>query len=284
LTKNIARSIVLVLSLMALTAAAPGFERQERDLKNLKVLIYTRNGKGYVHASIPDAVAGLKKLAARHNFIAVATDDATVFTDDNLKQYSLLIFASTNNDVFDTDEQRLAFRRYIQAGGGLVGIHSVVGTERSWKWFKTLIGGTFVWHPRFQRYRLVVVDPDHPSVAGMPPVWEKEDECYFQKEMHPGIHTIMAHDLTSLDQQDKEKIATHAGPYSELYPAVWHHAFDGGYVWITALGHHQKDYEDATFMQHLLNGIRFIAGQAGKPDYARAYATNRDEPVRNNIK
>lgn len=249
---------------------------QEKNLNAINVLVYTKNGKGYVHDNIPFAVDCIKKLAQENKFSADVSSDPSVFTKENLKKYTLLIFTSTNNDVFDTDEQRLAFRQYIEAGGGFVGIHSVVGTERNWKWFKMMLGGSFAWHPKFQRYRIVTIDQSHPTVSGLPKVWEKEDECYFQKEMYPGIQTVMAHDLTSLNENEREKITAHAGPYTELYPAVWHQKFDGGYIWITALGHDKKDYEDPLFVRHIRNGIDFIAGQVKKPDYTKAYATTKD--------
>lgn len=268
----------LVLTITSASNPAP---RQEKvNWKKVNVLVYTKNGKGYVHENIPYAVACIRKLAMQHGFKADTSSSPSVFTTENLKQYTVIIFASTNNDVFDTDAQRLAFRRYIEAGGGFVGIHSVVGTERNWRWFKALAGGSFVWHPKFQRYRIVATDPTHASLAGIPRVWEKEDECYFQKEMNPAIHTIMAHDLTSLNENDKEKIMAHAGPFTELYPAVWHHRYDGGPVWITALGHHKNDYEDPLFVQHIFNGIAFVAGQVKKHDPEKAYATVKDEPVR----
>jgi uncharacterized protein len=143
-----------------------------------------------------------------------------------------------------------------------------------------MIGGTFVWHPKFQRYKIVVTDAGHPSVDGLPSSWEKEDECYFTKEMYPGIHTIMCHDLTSLDEADKEKVASLAGPFTELYPAVWTQQFDGGTIWITALGHDKKDYEDPIFVKHILNGIRFVVSKSKKTDLSKAYATSRDEAVR----
>src|SRR5690606_40481805 len=57
----------------------------------------------------------------QHGFSVDATDDPTVFTDENLKKYDALVFSNTNNDVFDTDAQRVALMRYIQAGGGFVG-------------------------------------------------------------------------------------------------------------------------------------------------------------------
>lgn len=278
--KTLTGRLTISLLLIAFSGVHAHGQKKTPNWKKVNVLIYTKNGKGYVHDNIPYAVDCIKKLAAQHGFTATTTDDPALFTATNLQQYSLLIFTSTNNDVFDTDEQRLAFRHYIEAGGGFVGIHSVVGTERNWRWFKMMLGGTFAWHPKFQKYRITVIDDDHPSVSGLPKIWEKEDECYFQKEMYPGIHTIMAHDLTSLNENEKEKILAHAGPYAEFYPAVWHQQFDGGHIWITALGHDKKDYEDPLFVTHIFNGIRFIASQVETPDLKKAYAVSKDDPLK----
>src|SRR3546814_13423510 len=65
----------------------------------------------------------------------------------------------------DTDAQRVALMRYIQAGGGFVGIHSASGTERKWKWFKQLLGATFYWHDKYQPFTVNIIDAKHPSVA-----------------------------------------------------------------------------------------------------------------------
>lgn len=269
------------VSALVLTLSSSRYTSQEiPELKNRNILVYTKNGKGYVHENIPSAIACIKKLGGQHSFNVDASEDPAIFSTQNLKKYAVIIFASTNNDVFDTDEQRVAFRKYIESGGGFVGIHSVVGTERNWKWFKNMVGGTFVWHPKYQSYKIVIVDPKHPSVSGMPDIWKKEDECYFQKEMNPAIQTIMAHDLTSLNKTDSAKIATSAGPYTQLYPAVWSHQFDGGSVWVTALGHDKKDYEDEVFIRHLLNGITFVASRVKKLNVEKAYATTKDDAIR----
>ena len=185
--------------------------------------------------------------------------------------------------MFDTDEQRLAFRRYIEAGGGFVGIHSVTGTERNWKWFKMMLGGTFSWHAKFQKFSVKVIDASHSSVKGLPKVWEKEDECYFGKELYPGPKTIMAHDITTLNTSDttqRNLIIKNAGTFSELYPAVWTHDFDGGFTWCTVLGHDKKDYNDPVYIQHIFQGISFIAASVKKLDYSKAYADTRDTPLR----
>src|SRR5690554_4941530 len=221
--------LIGVVSLQSITLVSA------KGLKNLNVLVYTKNGEGYVHDNIPFAVKSFQKLGEEHKFKVTVSDDPALFTEENLKQFNILVFTSTNNDVFDTDEQRLAFRRYVQAGGGFVGIHSVMGTERNWDWFKQLVGGTFLWHDKFQNYQIKVIDPAHPTVEGLPLVWEKEDECYFMKEVYPGIKVTMAHDLKSLNPANKEKVDASAASYASLYPAVWHHNFDGGHVWVTSL-------------------------------------------------
>jgi len=250
---------------------------------NINVLVYTKNGKGYVHDNIPFAVSCIQKLGKQYGFKVDTSGNPAVMTESNLNKYTLLIFPSTNNDVFDTDEQRLAFRRYIEAGGGFVGVHSVTGTERNWKWFKMMIGGTFSWHAKFQKFTVKTIDPSHPAAQGLPKLWEKEDECYFAKELYPGTKTILAHDITTLNMNDTSQrnlILKNAGGFGDLYPASWTNDFDGGYIWITALGHDKKDYEDPVYIQHLFQGIKYIAGKVKKKNYAKAYADNRDAAVR----
>src|SRR5688572_15687902 len=119
--------------LLFVLIALPIFSQDKVNWKKLSVLVYSKNGKGYVHASIPDAVNCIQQLGRQYGFKVDTSSNPAVMTRENLKQYKLLVFASTNNDVFDTDDQRLAFRHYMEAGGGLVGIHSVLGTERNWK-------------------------------------------------------------------------------------------------------------------------------------------------------
>jgi type 1 glutamine amidotransferase len=131
------------------------------QLKNKHVLIFTKNGKGYVHENIPASIAALQKLGIENGFTTDTTTNSALFTENNLKKYDAIIFSNTNNDVFDTEEQKVAFMRYIQAGGGFMGIHSASGTERNWKWFKLMLGATFLRHPPFQKFTVHVLDKKH---------------------------------------------------------------------------------------------------------------------------
>jgi type 1 glutamine amidotransferase len=220
-------------------------------------------------------------LGAANKFSVDVSDDPSIFNEANLKKYTLLIFSSTNNDVFDNDEQRLAFRRYIEAGGGFVGIHSVTGTERNWTWFKMMIGETFSWHAKFQVFSIKKIAPSHPSMQGVPAIWSKADECYFGKELYPGIKVLMAHDLSTLEKSPPDIISTNAGSFANFYPAVWCQEFEGGNIWITTLGHDKANYQEATFRNHLLQGIKFIANQYKGLDYSKAAATNKNDNLKN---
>jgi type 1 glutamine amidotransferase len=281
--KNHFLPIFLTFILVAFSNQTYSQSAKKVNWKKLHVLVYTQNGKGYVHDNIPSAVACVQNLGKTHGFKVDSSSAPSVFTKENLAKYDLLVFTSTNNDVFDTDEQRLVFRQYIESGGGLVGVHSVVGTERNWKWFKQLIGCTFSWHARFQKYTVKIIDKTHPSVKGLPTAWERVDECYFEKEMYAGIHTFMVQDVASLktDEKDAERVKQNMGSFVDYYPAAWHNFFDGGVAWITTLGHDKKDYSEPVFMQHILQGIEFVASHSqNKKNYTRAYAKHRDEAVK----
>lgn len=259
---------------------APTVLYKDALLKNSQVLVYTKNGKGYVHDNIATAVASLKELSVANNFTVDVSDDPAIFTEENLKKYTLLIFTSTNNDVFDTDDQRVAFRRYIEAGGGFVGIHSVTGTERNWKWFKMMLGETFSWHAKFQKFTVKNIDPSHPSMKNVPEVWEREDECYFGKELYPGIKVLMVHDLQTLNKEQADLIEKNAGSFANFYPAVWYQQFEGGNIWITTLGHSKESYQDPVYINHLLQGIKFIASQYKGLNYKNAHALTKDDSLK----
>ena len=122
---------------------APSTEqRTSPNWSKVRVLLYTKNGTGYVHDNIPASIEAIRALAAEHKFAVDVSDDPVVFSDDNLKKYHALVFSNTNNVVFETDAQRVALMRYVQAGGGFVAIHSASGTERAWKWFHGLLTQT----------------------------------------------------------------------------------------------------------------------------------------------
>lgn len=237
----------LLLSILCLT----GLE----GIGQTNILIYTRNGKGYVHENRAASVAALEKICREKGYVTQATEDPTVFTPENLKKFQCVIFSNTNNETFSTQEQRDAFANYIRQGGGFVGIHSASGSERQWPWFWAMLGGKFVRHPKFQKFTIKVIDKEHPSTKFLGDTWSWEDECYYLDNLNPDINILLAADLTTIEDTEKEKYpGTIFGNY---FPLAWCHEFDGGRQFYTALGHESRHYEDKLFLQHLLGGIQW---------------------------
>jgi len=242
--------------------------RQKSALAGKKVLVYTKNGEGYVHDNLAESIKMVERLGEEHGFAVDASDDPAVMTEENLKQYDALIFSNTNNETFDTDAQKLAFQRYMQAGGGFVGIHSASGSERDWDWFAQMLGGRFRRHPPFQEFDIKVLDSGHPSTAFLGDTWQWEDECYYLTNLNPGMQVLLAADLTTVkDKQQDEYPGTNFG---NLFPICWQHEFDGGRQWYTALGHSKEFYSDPTFVKHIMGGIQWVLEGVKPLDYSRA--------------
>lgn len=271
------RLIGLVLLGLPLLMFTPTLFAQSVNWKKIKILVYTKNGVGFVHDNIENSIIAMKELGEQYGFSVDATEDPAAFTEENLKQYDALVFSNTNNDVFDTDAQRVALMRYIQAGGGFVGIHSASGTERNWKWFKQLVGGTFYWHDKYQPFTVNIIDADHPSVTHLPRKWVrvKGDECYYLKQMNVNMHVVAVNDVTTLKGEDDRRLDT----FGDVFPSVWCHEFDGGRSWYTSLGHSKEDYMDEEFRKHILGGLEWVV-RGVKRDDNKAYATRPDDDVR----
>lgn len=258
--------LILLFCIPSFLVSCDGIEKKG----DKKVLIYTKNGKGFVHDNIQASIDMLSALCEENNIQYDVSIDPSLFTEENLSQYDALIFSNTNNDAFDNDEQRLAFKRYIEAGGGFVGIHSACGSERNWPWFWEMLGGTFVRHCPYQAFDVKITDPNHPSTEFFTEDWKWEDEGYYLHHLNPDIHVLLSHDMTTIEDSGK---ADYPGTiFGDLYPGAWCHEFDGGKEWYTTYGHHIKHYSDENFRKHVLGGILWTIGKPAV-DYTKATST-----------
>lgn len=224
------------------------------------VLVYTRNGKGYVHDNIADSVAAIKKMGTENGFSVDVGDDPELFTDANLKQYKAVIFANSNNEAFLTEAQRDAFKHYIDTGGGFVGIHSASGSERNWPYFWTVLGGKFLYHPKLQQFTVRVADRTHPATKHLPATFEWEDECYHLEYMNPDLHPLLTTDPSKL--QDPDHASKH--PFELVgtsLPLAWTLHNGGGRQFYTSLGHKKEHYTNPILYQHILGGILWVMAQ-----------------------
>lgn len=223
-----------------------------------RVLVFSKT-KGFRHASIPKGRLALLKLGQENGFAVDTTEDASRFTETSLKRYHAVIFLSTTGDVLNP-EQQAAFERYIQAGGGYVGIHAAADTEYNWPWYNQLAGAYFLSHPKQQNAEIEVVDKTHISTKMLPDRWKRFDEWYNYKSIVPGLKV-----LAKLDEKTYE-----GGKNGDNHPIAWYREFDGGKSFYTGGGHTDESFDEPLFLQHVLGGIKYV--MAERLDYGKAHS------------
>lgn len=243
------RAANVAFAAAALVAAAPAAAPQATD--GLRILAFTKTA-GFRHASIPVAVRAVRDLGAQNGFAVDTTEDASAFSDANLRRYAVVVFLLTTGNVLD-DRQQAAFQRYIRAGGGFVGVHSAADTEHEWAWYGNLVGAYFKNHPAIQRAVIEVADARHPSTVGLPRRWTRTDEWYnFASNPRRAVRVLATLDETTYSPGDGAMGADH--------PIAWAHEYEGGRAWYTGGGHTAETYAEPLFRRHFLGGIRYAAG------------------------
>lgn len=241
---NITRLLVLLL-----LTASMGLSSYTLFKKQKKVLVFSKTARFRHNLSIAAGKISLIELGQKNKFGVDTTENSNVFTTKNLKQYATVVFLCTTGDVL-TDEQQGAFQQFIRNGGGYVGLHSAADTEYDWPWFGELNGAYFKNHPKQQDAVFNVVNTYHPSTAHLPKVWKRFDELYNFKWIGTDLNVLITIDENSYT----------GGGNGENHPMAWHHDFDGGRSFYTALGHDNKSWEDPLYLQHVLGGIQYAMG------------------------
>jgi cytochrome c len=226
------------------------------------LLVFSKT-KGWHHTSIPFGIKAVLKIAAEKNYAVDTTVNAEDFNDESLKKYNAVIFMSTTGNVLNA-EQQAAFERYIQSGGGYVGVHSAADTEYDWPWYGNLVGAYFESHPNNPNVRkamIDVADKNHPASSMLPGRWERTDEWYNYKSIYSGIKVLLKLDESTYD----------GGTNGADHPISWYHEYDGGRAFYTGLGHTDESYSEELYIDHLAGGIKYAIGD-GKRDLSKAYS------------
>lgn len=230
-----------------------------------KILVFSKTA-GYHHASISDGIEAIQQLGNENGFEVDTTTNAENFNEDNLAQYAAVVFLSTTGDVLN-HYQEADFERYIQSGGGYVGIHAAADTEYNWGWYGDMVGGYFLDHPgindpnpNVQEGVLMVEDATHPSTEFLPEQWTRTDEWYSYKDYNEDVNVLL-----SLDEDSYQ-----GGADTGDHPIAWYHDYDGGRVFYTGLGHTSESFTEDEYLQHILAGIEYAIGNNEMLDYDEA--------------
>lgn len=211
------------------------------------VLVFSRTA-GYRHGSIANGQELLKSLG-EGRWRVEETEDPSVFTDEGLLDYDVVVMLQTTGDVLN-DAQEDALERYLRTGGGLVGIHAAADGERDWPFFgaHVLGGAWFKSHPAIQNATVVVEDTHHPSTTHLGERWPRVDEWYnYVQSPRTGVHV-----LASLDESTYQ-----GGTMGADHPIAWSTTIGRGAVFYTGLGHTVESYTEPAFRDHIQGGVEW---------------------------
>ncbi len=218
------------------------------------ILVFTKT-KAYRHKNISDGVYALREIG-KGIFMVEQTEDAGVFTIENLKRFSAIVFLSTTGDVLNKEQQG-AFEQYIHSGGGFVGIHAASDTEYDWPWYGQLVGAWFKDHTGVILATVRREDKTHISTVEFPDAWRRMDEWYrFRTNPRENVRV-----LVTVNDQDLGEVTMNGD-----HPISWMHEFEGGRAWYTGMGHTKESFLEPEFRKHVLGGIVWAMGARANSD------------------
>jgi len=153
------------------------------------------------------------------------------------------------------------FERYIQAGGGYVGVHSATDTEYDWPCTADSRAPGFNGHqatPTSQKATYWVLDKSHVT-QGFPDTLVAKTSFTTQVD-RPTIHTLIEIDEKS----------TRAAPRRPTIPWSWYHDFDGGRAWYTEHGSYRATYSSRSSSGTSSEGCNTRWGREPSTSAARA--------------
>jgi type 1 glutamine amidotransferase len=172
-----------MMLLSILLGAAAAHAGPKRPL--FRVLVVASKAKDHLKM-IAAARPFFAKLASDNNLAIDFTDDADQINDENLKRYK--VFVMLHLAPFDmTYHQQAAMQKFVENGGGWIGIHAagltgkefLAPTTTYWSWFEEFMGGVlYSPHPAYQTATLVIQDHNHPATKNLPDRIEIGDEWY----------------------------------------------------------------------------------------------------------
>ena len=231
-----------------------------------RALVFSKTA-GFRHKdSIPLGNALLAQQFKAQGLEADITEDAAVFTAENLAKYRVVAFMSTTGDIMGdvlakdaskeakdanvkvAETRRAAFQAWMENGGAFVGIHAASDTEYKWPWYGKMIGGYFAGHPKIQPATLRPVIKDHPSTKHLPDEWKRKDEWYSFRNLQPDNVVLIL-----LDEKTYE-----GGKNGDYHPIAWCKEVGKGRMFYTALGHTKESFSEPDFIKHLDGGVRWV--------------------------
>lgn len=202
-----------------------------------------------------DALAFFQDLAAKNNFAFDRTTDWDKLNEKDLKPYQVILWI---NDFPHTAAQRAGFEKYMEHGGGWLGLHIAGYNDAStnWPWLVEFLGGGVFFTNNWpvQPAKLTIDDRTHPVTRDLPASYEAPANEWYQWKPSPRLNKSV-HVLVTLDPSNypigvKDVITT-----GDM-PVVWTNT-KYRMIYLN-MGHGESIFENSTQNKLFANAILWL--------------------------
>jgi len=218
-----------------------------------KVVAFYTAKKDQAHISfVHEANRWFSKMARQNNFSYDSIHDWANLNPIFLSRYQVVLFLDTRPEL---PEQREAFKKYMENGGGWMGFHfagfalTPSDYPQDWDWYHNQFIGagqykSNTWRPTAAI--LKIEDSNHPIAKHLPGKFKSAPNEWYRWEKdlrnNPNIKILLSIDSSSFPLGTGPKL--HETWHSGYYPVVW---TNKNYKMIYFnMGHNDIDYEHKT--------------------------------------
>lgn len=245
--------VLCVAALLGVTLPAPAAD----ETKPVRVLFVLGSPPYHDIRKLPpilekvlDQVGGFKITRLEPPQDKAPNDPAHMARLADIKRadYDVLVFYTSGYKLNEAQER--ALERFVEDGGGIVGIHGASLTFGNSRYWMRLLGAKFTGHiPGTHKLNIVVADAKHPITAGVEP-FSIVDEEYKHQFADVDRHVLA---------RFRERPPT--SDQSANMDIVWTREIGKGRVFYCALGHGKDAWENPAWQKLVVQGILWAAGQ-----------------------
>jgi type 1 glutamine amidotransferase len=151
--------------------------------------------------------------------------DAYVHYEMNLENAS--DFPAAKAVMWMKEEQGLAVKNFVEAGGGFYPLHNSSHISLSSKNYRDVMGGAYFGHPPLRPFQVHATANAHPITAGMKPFMVNDEQHYVDYDKDPRNMILESENIDGLTYENRGTKA----------PAGWAYDYGKGRVVFTAVGH-----------------------------------------------
>ena len=129
---------------------------------------------------------GLRPVFEATGIVPHFTVDVRALSGENLARVRLLVIlrdglqrpgtSDRENLIWMTPEQQRLVATFVEEGGGFLNLHNAMGLYPDHGPYLDLVGGRYIGHGPMERFRVEIVDPDHPVTRGVGPFFVADEQ------------------------------------------------------------------------------------------------------------